>query len=177
MEKEKQSQESGAEKSSQVPEYIQSGIKELAGHFGELFESKQESKFLFGKMIQDKEVRVAITALTRALLNIGISAIDVIPGIGEVVSGAADVAKLTEFDLTPDVGKGIAWGSEIFEIITGGAMPTHVFETTIQIIKDMPKIVKGLKKAEKIWIAHKDVVESKKVQNAAAVFTLAPMAA
>lgn len=157
-------------KQPQIPEFVKNGLKELADHFAELFESKQESKFLFGKMIQDKEVKAALVALTRSLLNIGISIVDVVPGVGDVVSVGADVAKLTEFDLTPDVGKGIAWGSEILEFFTGGAMPSHAIETTIQMFKDVPRIVKGLKKAEKIWNSHKDVVKSEQVQNAASMF-------
>jgi hypothetical protein len=161
----------------EVPDFVKNGLKELAGHFGELFESKQESQFLFGKMIQDKEVRVALSALARSLLNIGISIVDVVPGIGDVISVGADVAKLTEFDLTPDVGKGIAWGSEILEFFTGGAMPSHAIETTIQMVKDVPRIVKGLKKAEKIWNAHNQVDKSEKVQSAASIFSPAPVAA
>jgi hypothetical protein len=176
MEKEKNS-EFRSERVAKLPDYIKSGIERLGADFGELFKSKQESKFLLGKMVQDEKVRTALVALTRTLLNIGISVIDLIPGIGEVVSIGADLAKLTKFDLTPDVSKGIAWGSEILELFTGGVLPTHAIETTFQVIKDIPRIKVGLKKAKEIWSAHQAVVKSKKVQDAAAVFAPAPMTA
>jgi len=177
MEKEKKTPEFRSERVAKLPNYIKKGIEQLGANFGELFKSKQESKFLLGKMVQDEKVRTALVALTRTLLNIGISVVDVIPGIGEVVSIGADLAKLTKFDLTPDVSKGIAWGSEILELFTGGTFPTHVIETTFQVIKDIPRIKVGLKKAKEIWSAHRAVVKSEKVQKAAAVFTPAPITA
>ncbi|MCC6710867.1 MAG: hypothetical protein IT416_00755 [Candidatus Pacebacteria bacterium] len=159
-----------------MPEFIKKGIQELAGHFGEIFQSKQESNFLLGKMLQDEKVRVALLAVTRTVLNIGISVVDVFPGIGEVVSLGADLAKLTKFDLTPDVNKGWAWGTEIIELFTGGVFPSHAIETTMQFIKDFPRIKEGAKRAKKIWEAHQAVIKTKKVQDAASVFAPAPMA-
>lgn len=171
----KASQEASQEKKpnrfANIPEYVQKGLKELTRRFGEMFLDQQENTFLLSKMLKDEKVKTALVATGRTLLNIGISIVDVVPGIGEVVSTAADLAKMTEFDLTPDVGKGVAWGSEIFEFVTGGAAPTHVIETTLQLIKDVPRIKEGMVRAKAIWIEHQKVVKSEKVQRAAAVFT------
>lgn len=162
------SQESATFK--KIPEFVKIGLKELANHFGELFQTKQESNFLLSKMLKDEKVKESLLAFTRTLLNLGVSVVDAIPGIGEVVSLGVDLAKLTKFDLTPDVSKGIAWGSEILELFTGGVMPSHIIETGFQFVKDLPRMKEGLKRAQEIWRTHQAVVKSEQVQKAASMF-------
>jgi len=159
-----------SERFGKIPEYVKSGLKDVAGRIGEMFQSKQESNFLLGKMLQDEKVKIALIAFARTVLNIGISVVDLVPGIGEVVSIGADLAKLTSFDLTPDDSKAWAWGSEVLELFTGGALPTHAIETTMQFVKDFPRMKAGVKRATEIWRAHQATVKSTEVQKAASMF-------
>ena len=121
-------------------------------------------------MLKDEEIKESLKAVGRALLNIGISIVDFFPVIGDFISLTADVAKWTKFDITPDVSKTIAVGSEGLELVSGGVLPTHAIETIIQISHDVPKIKKGLEKTKKIWAAHEKAVNSKQVKDAVAVF-------
>lgn len=177
MKEEELSREYKSDFFENMPDFVRNGLKELTTGFSEMFQSKQESNFLLGKMLRDEQVRESLAAVIRTLLNVGVSVIDAIPGIGEVVSLGVDAAKLTAFDLTPDVGIGVAWGSEILELFTGGAFPSHIVETSFQFVKDYPRMKEGLNRAKEIWTAHQAAIKTEKVQNAAAVFATAPVAA
>lgn len=136
----------------------------------EPFKKGVDNKPLLKEMLKDEDIKEALNGLKRALLNIGISIADFIPGIGDAISIGADVAKLTEFDLTPDVSKAVAWGTELLEPAFAGSLPSHAIETAGQLKADIPRIKKGLAKAKKIWTAHQKGVESTRVAEAALVF-------
>lgn len=162
--------EAEAENQLKIPEFVKNGLKEVTAGFTEVFQSTQESSLLMAEMLKDEKVKTALLAAMRTLLNVGISVADAFPGVGEVVSTVADVAKLTPLDLSPDVSKFVAWGSEALELFTAGAMPSHAIETTWQFVKDVPRMKAGLERAKEIWQAHQQVVKSEKVQHAATVF-------
>lgn len=112
------------------------------------------------EIIKDPKVRQAATAAMRTLANIGISFADAVPFAGEVPSWLADLGKFTDrwaqviglsTDLTPDVSKEVAVGSEILEAYSGTAFPSHAFETTLQIKADWPRIVEGFKRLKELW--------------------------
>lgn len=128
-----------------------------------------ETKLVLQEIWQDEEARVALVAAGRLLINLGISLADFIPGFGDVFSWGADLLKWTRLDLSPDVSKKIAVGSELSEVL-GGAVPSHFIETFIQLGYDIPRMKKGLKRAQEIWTAHQKAINSPEVQDAAAVF-------
>jgi hypothetical protein len=146
---------------------IQPEVAELTKIFTELGASNE---LLWKVMWADKDVRESLKATARALLNVGISIADFVPVIGDAISLLADAAKWTQFDLTPNVSKEIAVGSEGLELLSGGFLPTHAIETILQIRHDAPQIKKGLKRTKKIWTAHEKAIKSKRVADAAAVF-------
>lgn len=125
---------------------------------------------LMAKMIIDEEVKTGMLAFLRTCINLGITAADLIPVMGDAISLIADASKLTSFDVTPDVSKKLAWGSEILEFFSLGVLPTHAIETVIQAYYDIPKIRIGLTRMKEIWSAHKDVVESTEISEAALIF-------
>lgn len=145
-------------------------LKVVAEGMQELFENASENKMLFSEMLKDEKVKEAIAALVRTCLNLGISLVDFIPAIGDAVSWSADLAKMTKFDVTPDVSKAVAWGSEGLEALTAGVFPSHAIEGTFQFLKDYPRIKEGIERAKEIWQAHQEAVESPQVVEAAEVF-------
>lgn len=112
------------------------------------------------EIIKDPKVRQAATAALRTLANIGISFADAVPVAGEVPSWLADLGKFTDrwarviglsTDLTPDVSKQVAVGSEMLEAYSGTAFPSHAIETTLQIKADWPRLVEGLNRFKELW--------------------------
>lgn len=125
------------------------------------------------EVITDEETKEAFFAFVRLLINVGISAVDLVPGIGELPSWVADGIKTlkeaskigkkgakkkdpestfwAKIDPTPDVPLWIALGSESLEIPSGSAFPSHAVETVIQAGHDIPKIAKGLKRIKEIY--------------------------
>jgi hypothetical protein len=92
----------------------------------------------------DDEIKHAAVALGRTVMNSVITVVDLVPGVGEAVSLTADAGKFTRrFNLTPDVSRIVALGTEGFEFGTAGISPTHAIETTMQIRKDVPRIRAG----------------------------------
>ena len=97
--------------------------------------------------------RSVVTA--RTLVNGAISVLDAVPGLGELPSWAADGLKFAHIfskqigvplDLTPDVSKTVAVGTEVMEFTSAGFMPTHLVETSLQLRADR-KHLQRLKKA------------------------------
>lgn len=136
----------------------------------DLFTKNHNGEFLFMTMLKDEKVKESLKAAVRTLANVGITLVDFIPGIGDVVSLGADLLKWTKFDITPDVSKEIAVGSEALEPFFGGALPTHAIEGGLQLWKDVPRLKEGMQRAKEIWTAHKNAVNSPEVTQAAAVF-------
>lgn len=136
----------------------------------DLFTKNRNGEFLFMAMLKDEKVKESLKAAVRTLANVGITLVDFIPGIGDAVSIGADLLKLTKFDITPDVSKKWAWGSEVLEPLFGGVLPTHAIEGGLQLWKDMPRLKEGMVRAKEIWTAHKNAVNSPEVTQAAAVF-------
>jgi hypothetical protein len=136
----------------------------------DLFTRNNKGEFLFMSMLKDKKVQESLKAAVRTLANVGITLVDFIPAIGDAVSIGADLLKLTKFDITPDVSKKVAWGSEVLEIFSGGVLPTHAIEGGMQLRKDWPRFKEGAQRVREIWKAHKNAVNSPEVTQAAAVF-------
>lgn len=83
--------------------------------------------------LRDPEVRAAAGAMARTALNAVVTVMDMVPLVGDAVSLTADAGKLTRhFDLTPDVPKVVAWGTEFAEPAAGGLLPSHGVEATMQ---------------------------------------------
>jgi hypothetical protein len=95
---------------------------------------------------EDPIIREARDATRRTIINAIIVAADVVPIVGDAVSWTADVLKLSnKLDLTPDVSKLIAWGSEALEF-GGFVIPTHIIEAGIQFGHDYKRIQAGSKR-------------------------------
>lgn len=127
--------------------------------------------------LNDPATKEAFFATLRTLVNIGISIIDLVPGIGELPSWVADAIKVTKeakkknfanrikgnneknpddfwqkIDPTPDVPVWIALGSEVGEAVSGTAFPSHAVESTVQFAGyDLGRITAGLKRLKEIW--------------------------
>lgn len=114
----------------------------------------------------DETTREALWAGARTVLHAGISISDFFPGIGEVISGGADILKsmhrlgqFTEYWLgknllpVPDLSPGVSWkvavGSEILEPFTGGLAPTHLAEFYYVLRHDKPLLKAGREKWRK----------------------------
>ncbi|MBP9827559.1 hypothetical protein KBC55_00190 [Patescibacteria group bacterium] len=131
------------------------------------------------KIVQDPEVYKGFVALLRTGINLGISAADTMPGgAGEIGSWTADGCKLLAarfsipmLDTSPDVSKLVAIGSEITEPVTGGAMPSHLIETSLQLRADWPRIKQALIKTRDIWRGTQDRLQDTEVQEAIKTFT------
>ncbi|HYC83306.1 MAG TPA: hypothetical protein VEB60_02060 [Candidatus Paceibacterota bacterium] len=122
----------------------------------------RESKW--ARLAADKDIQEGLGALARTAANAGISLADLMPaGIGEIGSWGADALKWTNWilrglgliekniDLTPSVSKMTATGSEAFEFISLGLMPSHAIETLLQLKReDLPKIRKMIVRIKKI---------------------------
>lgn len=131
------------------------------------------------KIVKDPEVYKGFVALLRTGVNLGISAADTLPGgVGEIGSWTADGCKLLAarfsipmLDTSPDVSRLIAIGSEVAEPMTGGAMPSHLIETSLQLRADWPRIKQALTKTRDIWQGTNERLHSPDVQEAIKTFT------
>ena len=93
---------------------------------------------------QDPVIQEALYASLRTAVNITITLTDFFPGLGEVISWAADIGKIwKKTDLTPDVSKTIAWGTELLEFVSWGSIPSHAIETVLQLTHDIPRLKAG----------------------------------
>ena len=125
----------------------------------------------------DPVTRQAFWAILRTFVNTGISVADAFPGLPEAFSWGADLIKIvknirkkqveakkkqkdsgddellnlfSKLDTSPDVGVGIATSTEVLELFTGTAFPSHIFETTLQLKHDFPRIIDGFKRLKEI---------------------------
>lgn len=127
--------------------------------------------------LNDPIAKEAFFALIRTLINVGISVVDLVPGIGELPSWVADAIKVTKeakkkgvqqrskneksestndfwqkIDPTPDVPVWIALGSEATEAVSGSVFPSHAIESSVQLIGyDLARITAGLERLKEIW--------------------------
>jgi hypothetical protein len=134
---------------------------------------KAREAYEIGKTLhQDPEVRTGSEAAFRSALNIAISCVDVVPGAGEVASWGADLLKIIEeiqyrqkkrevekaggdvsqiqrkkYNLTPDVHLLLATSTEALEALSFFTFPTHAFETLNQLWYDIPRMIKGARRA------------------------------
>ena len=97
-------------------------------------ELNRGSRFL--ELCRDSKVHDAAKAIMRTAVNIGVSLADTVPVIGDFISWLADSTKVFKATdvLTPDVSRWVAWGSEALEPLTGGVLPSHAIETTLQFL-------------------------------------------
>lgn len=134
-----------------------------------------------GKAVHtDPEVRAGSEAVFRAVMNIAISCVDILPGAGELASWGADLLKVIEeiryrqrkqevesaggdvslvkrekYNLTPDVHVSIATVTEVLELISAFTAPTHAIETTIQLWHDIPRMLHAFRKARALLAEEK----------------------
>lgn len=116
-------------------------------------------------LYSDPDVKEAAIAGIRTILNFGITIVDAIPnGPGEIPDVLASISKTLKrhsgqksdsskfdiFDLTPDVGAGIPWISQLLEIPTEGGAPSYLIPTVLQLRKDIPRMKRGFEKAKEI---------------------------
>lgn len=126
---------------------------------------------------KDPVTREAFWAIVRTFVNVGISVADAFPGLTEAFSWGADLIKIvktirkkhveakkkqkdsgddavlnlfSKLDPSPDVGVGIATSTEVLEVFTGTAFPSHIVETTLQLGHDFPRIIEGFKRLKEI---------------------------
>lgn len=110
-------------------------------------------------LAEDPDVAVAVEALYRLVINLGISVSDVVPILfgGEALSWGADGAKIVKtflawfkvnvpIDPTPDVAVGWALIPEIPDALLAGILPTHLVETFLQGKADLPRVILGWRK-------------------------------
>lgn len=123
------------------------------------------------------EVQEGSEAAFRAAINFTISYVDGMPVAGEPLSWGADALKIIEevryrtrqkeaiergedptkvkrekYNLTPDVNIHVAIPTEILELLTFFAFPTHAIETLGQLWFDVPRMYKGIKKAREVLV-------------------------
>lgn len=129
------------------------------------------------EITKDPEVQKGLEALLRTGVNGGISVADLFPVVGEVASWTADACKLVarQFDIkmldsSPDVSLNVALGSELLELCTGGIMPSHVIETTLQLRADWPRMKTAYEKIKTIWSKRQQELTDPDVQAAIDTF-------
>jgi len=110
----------------------------------------------YKKIVDDKQVQEAAKAAARTAINAGIVIADFVPAAGDAVSWTADVMKFSKYDLTPDVSKKIAIGSEVLEAFSAGMAPSHAIEGVLQLRKDLPRMREGFAKLKEIWTEEQD---------------------
>lgn len=131
--------------------------------------------------LTEKELGLPFWAAYRATGNLIIGGLDVIPVIGDSVSGGADVLKVVKrgyleikkrteklrakfpkfLDLTPAVPTSVAVLSEAIEPFTAGWAPTHLFvEFPMQFYADVADLIELLKKIARIKAYLKDYREA-----------------
>lgn len=135
-------------------------IKSEKSNTGKVIEFSRKMSVLS----QDPKVKEAGTAFIRTILNLGVSGADFIPGgLGEILDVIASIAKVVKrvpgekpdpsklrIDLTPDVPAWLPWLSQIPEVVTGGAFPSYLVPTLVQMWHDVPRIIEGCNQAKEI---------------------------
>lgn len=160
----------------------QIGKKESAEQNEEKIPQNERAQYLnsgekLRATLNDPITKEAFFALLRTLINVGISVVDLVPGIGELPSWVADAIKVTKeakkksvlrrskddesksendfwqkIDPTPDVPVWIALGSEATEAVSGSVFPSHAIESSVQLIGyDLARITAGLERLKEIW--------------------------
>ena len=125
-------------------------------------------------IVEDPEVRKGMVALLRTGINLGISGADTLPlGVGEMASWTADACKyiaqkfnINVLDTSPDVSLSVAVGTEALEFASGGLVPSHVVETTMQLKADWPRLKGAYDKARRIWKGRERELANPEVQEA-----------
>ncbi|HNY04588.1 MAG TPA: hypothetical protein PKI92_02415 [Candidatus Woesebacteria bacterium] len=135
-------------------------IKPKANNTGKIIDFSRRMKEVF----KDPKAKEAGNAAIRTALNLSIAFADVIPGgLGEVLDVTASIGKIVgrksgekpdpskiSIDLTPDVPLWVPWLSNIPEIHSGGAFPSYAIPAGLQLIKDIPRMIEGFRKAKEI---------------------------
>jgi hypothetical protein len=111
-------------------------------------------------VLSDPACKEAYQALARTLANVGITAVDMIPGAGDAAEGVVLGMKLSPYikgvlskyakdprnigkhlDLTPDIKPGSAVGisalSAPLEFVSGGTLPSYLVNTLFQLRADL----------------------------------------
>ena len=97
------------------------------------------------KLERDPEAREGLEALKRSSKNAFIIMADVLPAVGSVVHWSADILKLSRRrDMTPDVSKLTAWGTNIIDVLTLDTIPSYWIQAVLQFRKDLPRLKKLL---------------------------------
>lgn len=129
------------------------------------------------EITKDPEVRKGLEALLRTGVNSGISVADLFPVVGEAASWTADACKLVarQFDIkmldsSPDVSLNVALGTELLELCTGGLMPSHVIETTLQLRADWPRMKTAYERIKAIWTKRQQELNDPEIQDAIDTF-------
>lgn len=148
------------------------------------------------ELLKEGEVREGSEAALRSVINIAISCADVVPGAGELASWGADVAAIIEeiryrarkkeaeargedpnkvkrekYNLTPDVHiliKTLTEPLELIPIPLPFMMPTHSIETIGQLYYDIPRMIRGVKRAREVLTRIRE--QRQKARDAAKVF-------
>jgi hypothetical protein len=110
----------------------------------------------YRQIVKDEKVREAAKAAARTAINIGITIADFVPAVGDAASWAADALKFSKYDLTPNVSKTIAIGSEAIEAMTGGVAPSHAVEGLLQLRHDVPKMREGFAQLKGLWSSEQE---------------------
>lgn len=136
-----------AENSGEPPSEVSPEDLEMVNEMGQELSTYMHIK----NIAEDETVREGLKAVFRTLMNSGITAADTYPVVGDIVSWGADAGKLLNAtDLTPDVPKSVAWGSELAEPFTGGVLPSHLIETVMQFAHDKPRIIAAWKRCQEL---------------------------
>jgi hypothetical protein len=111
-----------------------------------------------GRIVKDKQSRQGLEALLRTITNGSITVADMVPGMGDAASWAADACKFIArrtgiklLDTSPDVPEWVAYVSEGLDVASCGTFPSHAIETTLQIKADLPRMKIALARLQKIW--------------------------
>lgn len=124
---------------------------------------RREVRSRIKNIIKDPVCQEGAAASMRTLINSGISIGDFVPVVGAIFSWGADGLKVTRrigqrvgvdlkfLDLTPDVGLGMAIGTELLELPTLGHAPTHAIETFLQLRADAPRMKKAVEQSIRHW--------------------------
>ena len=159
--------------------------KPKVDYVGKVIDFSQRMQSLYS----DPEIKVAAAAGLRTILNLGISFIDNIPGgPGEIPDVLVSISKTLKkrsgeksdptkfdiFDLTPEVGAGIPWLSQILEIPTEGGAPSYLIPTVLQLRKDIPRMKRGFERAREIREVENSDYQANKTQIDNAIETFNP---
>lgn len=111
-------------------------------------------------VLSDPQCKEAYQAIARTIANVGITAVDMIPGAGDAAEGVVLGMKLSPYikgvlskyakdprnigkhlDLTPDINPGSAVAisalSAPLEFVSGGSLPSYLVNTLFQLRADL----------------------------------------